>query len=123
MGLVVLPDGSPATPDVPSLAVAPTFKEGTSAVDNFHSIRFESESEAQKWIDQCRVRWVWYLGMVNASPYAETPNWVAQARRGAGQIHDTKHHLYSQESGEVRAYHYLRPVKVQDGCYAIIGKL
>lgn len=122
MGLVLLPNGEPATPEVETLAIEPKFKDGTSAVENFHRIRFTSKSDADRWVERCIVRWDWVIGIHDATPGADEPTYVARARKVAGAVHDTKAPLYKPESGDVKLNPYVQVVEVKPGCFAIANR-
>lgn len=124
MGLVVLPNGEPATPEaIESFAVEPKLKEGSSVVENFYAIRFESREDAARWIAKCRVRWAWSIGIVDATPDADEPTYRAQARRAAGSVHDSTSEHYKLESGDVKLEPYVQVGQIKDKCYAVVGKL
>lgn len=123
MGLIVLPNGEPATQEVQSSAILPRYKEGTSAVENFYEVRFESRADAEKWVARCRVRWSWMIGVVDLTPDEPEPTWAPQARRYAGAVHDTESPNYKFETGDVKLEGYVTTVEVKDKCFAVVGKI
>lgn len=122
MGQILLPSGELATPEVETTAVAARLREGTSAVENFPEIRFESKLDAERWMSKCVIRWTWLIGVVDATPYADEATYLPRARRAAGAIHDTTSPLFKRESGDVKLDPYVQIVHVADKCFALTNR-
>lgn len=115
-GLIVPESALPPPPPPPSHVSI----EGT----------FDTKEAAEKWVDQCIVRWQWSLSLdaISSDDEDAEPTWRAKAHRTSGQIHNKTYETYLKNDNDVPLLPYVEVVKEQtedEACphvYRIVNK-
>lgn len=76
---------------------------------------FDTKEAAEKWVDQCVVRWEWSINLVEipADDPDEPSKWKPNAHRTKGQIHNKTYSTYVKDNNDVPLTSYVEVVKEQ----------